>query len=187
MLAAAGLLWLGTAPEAWGVGRDGRLIAALVHLEIALAVLAVPARPGRALASWLVNFSTWAACWAACSATVLLFEFASAEGPGLATRTLSLSAWLAAGGALALGAALSRQGSHRARVLLLCLFALPALFHYLGLEYSGSSQAHLQSLSPHWLLALDRLGMAWWLAGGGVAAWLGALALCLRPQPKGAP
>ncbi|MBX3474975.1 MAG: hypothetical protein KF754_11375 [Planctomycetes bacterium] len=182
MLAAAGLLWAGLAPSEWRVGRDAGLITALLHLELALGVLLVPYRAGRDRRHLALNFATWAGCWGATSAAVLLFSFVDPLPAALHARALSLCAWLAAGGAAALACCISPDGAMRARMAVAAVFGLPALFHYLGLEYAGASQLPMAGFSPHWLLAQGRIGPAWWLGGAGITAWLAALALCLRAR-----
>lgn len=181
MLAAGALLWAGVAPEAWGVQRNATLVFALVCLELGLGAL-VPVKAGAGRDVLAVNAASTLACWAGCSACVLLFSFVTPLPIGLETRVLSLCAWLCAGGVLAGAAALSSQGAGRARPLLLAVLGLPALLHYIGLEYAGSSQAGLAALSPHWLLARGEIGPAWWLAGIGTAGWCVAIVQGLRPR-----
>lgn len=179
LLGAAGALWLGAAPQSWGLGHDTTLVRALVYLELALAPLVLCPKPGRESAIVLGNLLHFAATWLAASACVLLFSFAGADSPAWQTRLVSLCAWLAAGGLLALGAALSPAGPARVRPLLLALFGLPLLFHYIGLEYAGASQSHLAALCPHWLVWRGDYGPAWVLMALGLAGWLGAGGLCL--------
>lgn len=182
LLAAAGALWSGAAPASWGLGHNATLVRALVYLELALAPLLLCPKPGRERAIVLENATHFAATWLAASACLLLFSFATVQPVAWQTRLVSLGAWLAAGGVLALGAALSPSGPARARPLLLALFGLPLLFHYIGLEYAGDSQAHLAALSPHWLVWRGELGPAWTLMALGLAGWGAAVALCLRKR-----
>lgn len=180
LLASAALLWAGAAPEGWGIVPGAPLVLAVVCIELALAPLMFLPATGRDRAVVASNAAWFVACWLACSAAVMLLEFASPGSPALATRPLSVSAWLAAGGALALSAAISPQGPRTVRPLLLALFGLPALLHYLSLEYAGASQAGLAAVSPHWLLARGETGMAWWLGGLGLLCWVATAAICLR-------
>jgi hypothetical protein len=69
---------------------------------------------------------------------------------------------------------------------------LPALAHYLALEYAGRPATGLSALSPVWLLArhpgLDWPMLAWWpLALVGLAGWLGALAGAWRESRVSSP
>lgn len=89
-----------------------------------------------------------------------------------------------AGGLLAVGARLGRPWALRARVLLLCVFALPALAHYFALEYGGGSLLHLRPISPAWALAAGELDRSICLLFAAVPLWATALAL---PSPKAAP
>jgi hypothetical protein len=175
----AALAYAEAVPEEWGIAPNGSLVIALVYLELALAVLIPLPKPGRERATFVANAAGVAACAAAASAAVLLFGYLTTTSPGLDTRPLCFSAWFAAGGVLAGAAALGPGPRESARVLLLAVFALPALFHYLSLEYSGASQLPLAHLSPPWLLALGRPGFAWWLIGVGALGWISSAALCL--------
>lgn len=184
LLALGAGLWAVLAPQAWGIGRDASVVHALVYMELALAPLLLPVRAGRGRDDLVFNLALCLACWAACSACVLLFGSSATTHAGLSTRLLSLCAWLFAGGVLAVSAAWSRHGPGAVRPLVLAAMALPALFHYLSLEYAGAEQGALAHLSPHWLLARGQEGPAWWLGGAGVVAWLAAAGLCLvRRRP----
>lgn len=184
LLALGAGLWAAAAPQAWGIGRDASVIQALVYAELALAPLLLPVRAGRGRHELAFNLGLCLACWAACSAVVLLFGFASTTHMGLSSRWLSLCAWLFAGGVLAVSAAWSSHGPGAVRPLVLAAMALPVLFHYLSLEYAGAEQGGLAQVSPHWLLLRGHQGPAWWLGGAGAAAWLAAGGLCLlRRRP----
>jgi hypothetical protein len=182
LLGFAALAYAGVWPDSWGIAPNGSLVVALVYLELAVAVLIPSPTPGRDRATLAANAAGMAACAAAAGAAVLLFGYLTTTTPGLDTRPLSLSAWLGAGGVLAGAAALGRGARESARVLLLATFGLPALFHYLSLEYSGASQIWLANLSPHWLIALGRPGPAWWLVGVGALGWLIAAVLSFRKR-----
>lgn len=185
MLVGAALVWADAAPQEWVLARNVSLVNALVCLELGLAPLVLLFKPGRGAATLASNFSAFAACWACASAVVLLFSFATPLSVGLQTRSLSLCAWLAASGVLAFAASVGRHGQSVARPLLLAAFALPPLFHYLSLEYSGRSQEGMAVLSPHWLLAMGQAGHNWGLAAAGVAGWAAAAAVSLwKRGPK---
>jgi hypothetical protein len=145
-----------------------------MHAELALApLLFMPARGGRRLAR--VNLLVAAACWAAGAAVVLLFSFTTRSELGLLSRAFSSVAWLACSGLLSLAARAPDGWLPRARVLLLCTFGLPPLWHYLALEYGGASALHLRPLSPNWSLAAGELN-PWLLLPAGLVCWAAALA-----------
>lgn len=184
LLGAAGMVYAGLAPAQWSLSPNASLVLALVYLEMALAPLVLAPRTGRDTATVAANLAGTAACWIAASAAVLLFTYLSPTSFGLDSRVLSLCAWLAAGGILAAAATMGPRARESARVLVIATFTLPALFHYLSVEYSGASQFALASVSPHWLLARGVLEPSWWLAGAGFAGWAAAAILCLaRRRP----
>lgn len=181
LLAVGGLVALGPVRSSLGLALDDAWQLALIHAELALApLLFMPVAGGRGKA--LTNLVTAAACASAGAATVLLFSFASMGEVGLDTRAFAGSVWLAVSGPLALGA---RFGAHwvlRGRILLLCAIGLPALWHYLLLEYAGSSGGQLAPFSPNWALATQSVSL-WPLLLAGALAWFGALALPDRGRP----
>lgn len=175
LLAVGGLVALGPVRSALGLALDETWQLALIHAELALApLLFMPVAGGRGKA--LTNLAAAAACTSAGAATVLLFSFAVMGGVGLDTRALAGVAWLAVSGLLALGARFGPHWVLRVRVLVLCAFGLPALWHYLLLEYAGASGGHLAALSPNWALATHSISL-WPLLLAGALAWSGALAL----------
>lgn len=174
LFAIGGLAALRPVREAVGLALDDSWQLALIHAELALApLLFMPALGARGKA--LGNLSVAGACWAAGTAVVLLFSFASAGDTGWATRGLSASVWLASGGLLSLAARAGSGWVARARVTLLALFGLPPLMHYLMLEYSGASGLPLKAISPNWSLATDDVSL-WPLIVLGLIAWVCAIA-----------
>lgn len=155
LIVALGLLtFAGVAAFADGAGVDsGRALQfALLHAELAACVLLL--FPGRGVVGNLLSVT---ACFFVASAVALLLSFAAPGGPALESRAAALGVWLFCGGVLALGARLGGEWILRGRLLLLCLFALPALAHYLALEYGGASLLHLRPFSPNWALAAGQL------------------------------
>lgn len=175
LLAVGGLVSLAPVRGELGIALDDSWQLALVHAEFALApLLYIPACGGRGKA--VGNLASAAACWTAASSVTLLFSFCALADLGLDTRALSAAVWLAVSGLLALGARFGRRWVLGGRVLLLCGFGLPPLWHYLLLEYVGASGNHLTPLSPNWALAAQQAD--WWpllLAGG--LCWAAALVL----------
>jgi len=181
LLAVGGLVALGPVRSALGLSLDDSWQLALIHAELALApLLYMPVVGGRGKA--LSNLAAAAACASAGAATVLLFSFASMGEVGLDTRALAGVMWLAVSGVLALGARFGARWVPRGRVLLLCAFGLPPLWHYLLLEYAGASGGQLAPLSPNWALATQNVSLLP-LMLAGVLAWIGALALPDRERP----
>jgi hypothetical protein len=178
MLAAAAIL-AGTAlGAAFGVQHDVSLQRALVHVELALAPLFFLPLVSRGRDAAARNALNLAACAAVSAAVVALFSFLTREPVALETRAGALAAWVFAGGWLAFAASLGSAWVVRARVALVCVFALPPLWHYLALEYGGASLLHISWLSPSWAFARDALD--WWpLLLAGLPAWL----LAARPWP----
>ena len=177
VLLAGAMLYYGLAPEAWGVSRDTSLVLSLVYVELSLAPL-LPVRAGRGPGILAANLAGALSCWAAASACVLLFGFATSAPLGLRTRALSLGAWLCASGLLAAGAAIHPRGAGVARPLLIATFALPPLADYLSREYALLAQGNLAAFSPHWSLALGETGMSWQLALLGAGSCVVAALFC---------
>lgn len=176
LLALGGLFALPGERQAAGLGLDGSWQLAVIHAELALApLLYLPVVGERRSA--LNNLLGGASCWAAGGAVVLLFGFAG--GAGWSTRALSACVWLAVSGVLAMGARRDAAMVQRGRVLLLALLALPALWHYLLLEYAGATGAHLRAISPNWGLATNQPAL-WPLLLIGTLCWVGAFALPTR-------
>lgn len=175
LLAFGGLLALAGVREAFGTALDDSWQLALIHTELGLApLLFLPVIGDRKIA--VNNLLAGAACWAAGGAVILLFSFASMRGAGWDTRALSASVWLAVSGVLTLAARGGGVWVTRGRVLLLVVFGLPPLWHYLSLEYAGADGTHLRALSPNWSLVSNDVTL-WPLAVVGVLAWIGAFAL----------
>lgn len=163
-----------------GVGHDRSLQLAVIHAELAACVLLFFPRPGARPAA-LQNLLGVLACFAVASACVMLFQFAAlGDLPG-ASRPGALAAWTFAGGWLALGARFGGVWVARSRIALACLFALPALAHYLSLEYASANLLHLRALSPSWALVVDELS---WLPllPAAVVPWALAIALPARKE-----
>jgi hypothetical protein len=176
LLAIGAAVALAPVRQALGLALDDSWQHSVIHAELALVpLLYLPVRGGRREA--LSNLCAALACWAAGSAVVLLFSFASMHEV-FATRTLSAAAWLAGAGLLAL-AARGDGWVARARVLLLCAFGLPPLWHYLALEYGGATATHLRPLSPGWSLASDDVTL-WPLLLAGALCWVAALVIPAR-------
>lgn len=175
LLAVGGLVALGPVRGALGLALVDAWQLALIHAELALVpLLFLPRSGGRGKA--MANLAAAAACCAAGAAVILLFSFAAPGDHGLQTRGLAASVWLAGSGLLALGARVGPRWVLRGRVLLLCAFGLPPLWHYLLLEYAGASGGHLAAFSPNWALATRAVSL-WPLLLAGALAWAGALAL----------
>lgn len=183
LLALAGLAaWpaLGTGA---GVSPGRTLQLAILNAELTACVLLLYPARGRSRGAVMSSLLAAFACFFAASAVSLLLNFLAHRGLALASRPGALGAWLFCGGALALGARLGGGWVFRARLLLLVLFALPALGHYLALEYGGASLLHLRPWSPHWALAAGELS---WLPLLPASLPLWALAFAL-PLKKEAP
>jgi hypothetical protein len=162
--------------SALGLALDDSWQLALIHAELALVPLVFfPVRGGRCEA--LGNLAAALACWAAGTAVVLLFSFAAMHDV-YGTRALSAAVWLAGSGLMAL-AARGEAWVLRARVLLLCAFGLPPLWHYLALEYGGATATHLRPLSPGWSLATQDVTL-WPLLLAGALCWVAALVIPSR-------
>jgi hypothetical protein len=181
LIVAAALLAVGAgvalAPvrEAFGLGLDDSWQLALIHAEFALApLLFLPARGPRAMV--FNNLTVAAACWAAAAAVVALFSFASMNDFAWQTRGLSTAVWLACGGLLSLAARGEGRWIGRARILLLCAFGLPPLWHYLALEYGGASVTQLRPLSPSWAIGTPDVTL-WPLVLAGGLCWVAAFAI----------
>lgn len=174
LLVVGGLVAIGPVRSALGLALDESWQLALVHAELGLApLLFLPVGGGRTKA--LQNLAAAAACCAAGAAVVLLFSFSAMGDAGFATRALAGAVWLAVSGLLALGARFAPHWVWRGRLLLLCVFGLPPLWHYLLLEYAGASGGHLAGLSPNWALATRDISL-WPLLLAGGLTWAGALA-----------
>jgi hypothetical protein len=175
LLAVGAIVALAPVREALGLALDDSWQLALIHAELALMpLLFLPVRGGRAEA--VSNLTAAAACWAAAGAVVMLFSFASMGDLALSTRGLSAAGWLACGGMLSLAARGERRWVGSARILLLCAFGLPPLWHYLALEYGGASAVHLKPLSPGWAIATQDVTL-WPLLTAGVLCWVAAFAI----------
>ncbi|MCB9895490.1 MAG: hypothetical protein H6839_13665 [Planctomycetes bacterium] len=178
LLAIGGLVAYAPVRESLGLALDDSWQLALIHAELALAPLLFrPALGDRRKA--FENLASAAACWGAGGAVVLLFSFASMHDLAWQTRPLSAGVWLAVSGILSLGARFGPGWAARGRVLLLCAFGLPALWHYLMLEYGEASADSLTSVSPSWALATNDVSY-WPLLLAGVVTWAAALALPSR-------
>ncbi|MCC6464552.1 MAG: hypothetical protein IT463_04345 [Planctomycetes bacterium] len=177
------MLWQPWGQGPLGLARDASLQRGLLHLELALYPLALlPARGRQNLAA---NALGALATFAAASACAWLFAFLSAEPMALSSRPLALCAWLGCSGLLAAAAALGGADNRwllRARVLLLCLLGLPALWNYFALEYAGATAGGLAALSPG--LASGASPWACWpLAVLGAAGWAVAAGRAWRARP----
>ncbi|MCC7509952.1 MAG: hypothetical protein IT464_11370 [Planctomycetes bacterium] len=180
LLTAAGLCSLAGIAEPMGVGNDRTLQLAMIHAELACCTLLFLPLGARTRGAAFRNLLAVAACFTAASASVLLLDFVARGGLPWQSRGGALGAWLFAGGAISLGARLGGSWVMRARVALLCMFALPPLAHYLALEYASASLLHLRPVSPSWALAAGTL--SWWpLLPMALLPWAAALAL---PAPK---
>jgi hypothetical protein len=186
LLAVAGVAALPALGAPMGVGHDRSLQLAVIHAELAACVLLLFPRVEANRAAVARNLLWTLACFAAASAVVMLLHFAARENLPLHSRPAALGAWMFAGGVLALGARLGGVWTLRLRLALLAIFALPALAHYLALEYAGASLLHLRGWSPNWALAADRLS---WLPLLPAAAlpWAAALALKDAKEEHAAP
>ena len=175
LLAVGGLVAYSPVRESLGLALDDSWQLALIHAELALAPLLFRPVVGDRVKAFS-NLASAAACWAAGGAVVLLFSFASMHDLAWHTRGLSACVWLAVSGVLSLGARVEPRWVMRGRVLLLCAFGLPALWHYLMLESGEASAGRLTSVSPSWAIATDDVAL-WPLLIAGVLSWLAALAL----------
>lgn len=174
LLAVGAVVALPPVRSALGLALDDSWQLAVIHAEFALVpLLFFPGQGGRASA--LSNFTSALACWAAGSAVVLLFTFASMRDAAFETRALSACVWLAGSGLLSL-AARGQGWIRRARVLLLCAFGLPPLWHYLALEYGGATATHLRPLSPSWSVAGADVTL-WPLLLAGALCWIAAFVI----------
>jgi hypothetical protein len=181
LLGVAGLVSISAVGEPMGIGLDRTLQIAVVHAEFAACVLLLFPRRGNARKIAALNLLNVAACFAAASACVMLIRFAALGDLPWQTRAGALAAWAFAGGVLALGARVGADWVARARIAVLCVFAVPALAHYLALEYAGASLLHLRGLSPSWAFAAGELS---WLPllPAGVLPWVLAFALPARGE-----
>lgn len=163
---------------------DSGLVGALLYIELALPVLLfVPvAQRGRAQA--LQALSLAAACWAASAAVIAAFTFAGGREQFLQTRPSSAMGWLLVCGLISWGAQLSATWRERMRLLALVLLALPPLWHYFGLEYSGKSLLALREYTPVW--AATGGGLSWLAGGIGCAAFAGAMFTARPPRAEAA-
>src|SRR5690606_23340152 len=93
----------------------------------------------------------------------------------------ALAAWLFAGGVLACGGRFGPAWLTRARIGLLLLFALPALAHYLALEYASAGLLFWRAWSPSWALAAGELS-PWPLLPAAAVLWAVALAIPARKE-----
>jgi hypothetical protein len=174
LLAVAGVVAVAAVRSALGLALDDTWQLAVIYAELAVApLLFFPLRGGRKEA--LGNLCSALACWSVGTAVVMLFTFASTAEAAIETRVLSAAVWLAASGLLSL-AARSEGWVVRARVLLLCAFGLPPLWHYLALEYGGTTATHLRPLSPAWSLASGDVTL-WPLLLAGGLCWVAAFAI----------
>ncbi|MBX3459462.1 MAG: hypothetical protein KF696_05750 [Planctomycetes bacterium] len=179
LLAVAGVCALPVFGAGMGVGVDRTLQLAVLHTELACCALLLLPAVGTRRATVLRNLLIVLACFAAASACVMLLHFAARGDLPLQTRLGAFGAWMFAGAWLSLGARLGRDWLARARLLVLCVFALPALAHYLALEYGGSSLLHLRPVSPNWSLAVGDPNACILLLWAALPLW--ALALALPP------
>ena len=180
LLTVGGLVAYAPVRSALGLALDESWQLALIHAELALVpLLYLPAAGGRGKA--LGNLASAGACGAAAGAVVLLFSFASTRELAWQSRSLAASVWLGVSGVLALGARFGTQWVVRARVVLLCAFGLPALWHYLALEYGQASVGHLTAVSPLWAVATDDVSL-WPMLVAGLLTWLAAIILPDRGQ-----
>lgn len=180
LFAVAGICSLAGIGEPMGVGNDRTLQLATIHAELACCVLLFLPLCARTRGAALRNLLAVTACFAAASACVLLLHFVARGGLPWQSRGGALGAWLFTGGVISLGARLGGAWVMRARVALLCMFALPPLAHYLALEYASASLLHLRPVSPSWALAAGAL--SWWpLLPMALLPWAAVLAL---PAPK---
>ncbi len=181
LLGVAGLVSIGAVGGPMGVGLDRNLQVAVVHAEFAACVLLLFPRVGGERKAAALNLLNVLACFAAASACVMLFRFAALGDLPVETRMGALAAWSCAGGALALAARYSANWVTRARITVLCVFAVPALAHYFSLEYAGATLLHLRGVSPSWAFAAGDL--SWMpLLPAGVVLWALALALPARKE-----
>jgi hypothetical protein len=151
LLTVGGVVALAPVRAALGLGLDDSWQLSVIHASLAVApLLFFPRRGGRL--ETLNSLCSALACWSAGVVVVLLFTFAARNEVGIGVHVLSFAAWFASAGLLA-AAARGANWVFRARILLLCAFGLPPLWHYLALEYGGATATHLRPLSPNWQLA----------------------------------
>jgi hypothetical protein len=181
LLGVAGLLAIPAIGEPLGVRADRSMQIAVIHAELAACVLLLLPRRGGSRGAVALNLAATLACFAAASACVLLLSFLDPGELPWQTRAGAFGAWMFAGGVLALGARLGSPWPSRGRILLLCLYGLPVLAHYIALEYAGASLLHLRPLSPSWALAAGELS---WLPllPLSLLPWAGAFALPQRRE-----
>lgn len=160
--------------------HDPGLLRALLHAELALPLFLFMPQVRRGRVAALQSMAMAAACWACSGAMLAAFTFVGGADLLLASRVDSALAWLMLCGPIALGAQFSVTWRERARLVLLVVAALPVLWHYFGLEYSGASLLALRGTSPHWALAAAQ-PLAWPAGVIGLAAFAGAL---LVPHPR---
>lgn len=157
---------------------DSGLVRALLYMELALPVLLFVPAAQRGRAHALQALSLAAACWVACAAVIAAFTFAGAREQFMQSRASSAMSWLLVCGLISWGAQFSATWRERMRLVALVLLALPPLWHYFGLEYSGASLLALREYTPVW--AATGSGLAWPAGVVGCAAFAGAL-LTARP------
>lgn len=181
LLATGGLVAYSPVRESLGLALDYSWQLTLVHVQFALApLLFLPVCGSRKSAA--SNLASAAACWASAFAVLSLFSFATmGGGEAWGYGSISACVWLAASGVLSLAARFNARWVTRGRVLLLCAFGLPALWHYLMLEYGEASGERLRPLSPSWQLAVHDIHFHPLLVAG-LLAWAAALAMPGRRQ-----
>jgi hypothetical protein len=163
---------------------DSGLVRALLYIELALPVLLFVPAAQRGRAQALQALSLAAACWVACTAVIATFTFAGGRDPFLHSRPSSAMSWLLVCGLISWGAQFSATWRERMRLGALVLVALPPLWHYFGLEYSGISLLALREYTPVW--ALSGSGLSWLAGGVGCAAFAGALLTARPPRAEAA-
>lgn len=155
------------------MNRDALQIALYVELAVPLFVFA----PRRDKALGMLGATV--AGWLATSAMLMLLQYTDARDVVWQSRDQSLAWWLACGGLLALGARVSKFAARNVRMVLVVCASLPVLWHYFGLEYSGTSLLDLRALSVFWQRA-SGVSEIWLFVVVGVIAWVGAFV----PLPK---
>jgi hypothetical protein len=172
LLGVGGVLAMPAVRGPLGLALDDSWQLVLIHAEVVLAPLLF--MPYRGRTGVFANLAGTVACWAAGAAVVMLFTFAAVGDVAFESRALSAAVWVVSGGTLSLAARKDWIG--RARILLLCAFGLPPLWHYLALEYGGATATHLRALSPNWQLAAGDV-VLWPLLLIGALSWIIAFVL----------